>query len=197
VKVFPKTDVVLVGLGAAGGIAAHVLTAAGRRVVALEVGDDLSSKDFIKDLDEIGSATMRNRLGDKLINRTVPTWRRNAESPNADPSNPYYVMNGVGGSSVHYGGVSWRLYPDDFRVKTSTVERYGQAALPAGSAIADWPVSYHALEPYYDKVEYAIGVAGEAGENPFEGPRSRPFPMPPLRQKGWTIRAHKILKDLG
>jgi gluconate 2-dehydrogenase alpha chain len=194
VKRFPKTQIVIVGLGAAGGIAAHVLTAAGRRVVALEVGDELSSQDFIKELDEISG--MNNRMGEKLVNRAVPTWRPNAHSPTMELRRPVLTMNGVGGSSVHYGGVSWRLYPDDFMIRTNTVKRYGEAALPEGSAIADWPVSYDALEPYYDKVEYAIGVSGEAGENPFEGPRSRPYPMPPLRQKGWTKLAHAKLKEL-
>ena len=52
-KIFPKAEVVIVGLGAAGGIAAHVLTEAGREVVALEVGDDLSSAQFIKEMDEV------------------------------------------------------------------------------------------------------------------------------------------------
>lgn len=194
-KRMPKTEIVIVGLGAAGGIAVHVLTAAGRQVVALEVGEELSSKDFIKELDEISG--MNNRMGKKLVNHTLPTWRPNADSPTKELIRPVLTMNGVGGSSVHYGAVSWRLYPDDFKIKTNTVKHYGEAALPAGSALSDWPVSYDTLEPYYDKVEYAIGVSGEAGENPFEAARSRPYPMPPLRQKGWTKFAHTKLKDMG
>jgi gluconate 2-dehydrogenase alpha chain len=197
VKVFPKTDVVIVGLGAAGGVAAHVLTAAGRQVVALEVGDDLSSKDFVVGLDEISGGNMYNQMGAKLVNHSVPTWRPNAAAPTGDAIRPFLTMNGVGGSSVHFGGVSWRLYPDDFKVRTNTIARYGEAALPEGSAIADWPVGYETLEPYYDRVEYAIGVSGEAGANPFEGPHSRPYPMPPLRRKGWNELADRRLKELG
>lgn len=196
-RVLPKAEIVLVGLGAAGGIAAHVLTAAGRQVVALEVGDSLSSKDFIKDLDEFSAGSMRNRMGEKLVNRTVPTWRRNPESPAGDPQYSYPTMNAVGGSSVHYGAASWRYYPEDFSIRSSTVERYGEAALPEGSAIEDWPVSYAELEPYYDKVEYAIGVSGDSSSNPFEGPRSRPFPMPPLRRKGWNELADSRFRELG
>lgn len=196
-KTLPKAEIVLVGLGAAGGIAAHVLTAAGRQVVALEAGESLSSKDFIKDLDEMGASTMRNRMGERLVNRTVPSWRPNADSPTRDPQYPYPTMNGVGGSSVHYGAASWRFYPEDFRIRSSTIERYGEKALPEGTAIEDWPVGYDELETYYDKVEYAIGVSGDSSGNPFEGPRSRPFPMPPLRGKGWTELADRKFRELG
>ena len=196
-KVLPKTEILLLGLGAAGGIAAHVLTAAGRKVVALEAGESLSSKDFIKDLDEFSAGSMRNRMGDKLVNRTVPSWRPNKDTPTSAPRYAYPTMNGVGGSSVHYGAASWRYYPGDFSVRTNTVERYGEDALPDGSALADWPVSYEELEPYYDKVEYAIGVSGDSSGNPFEGARSRPFPMPPLRRKGWNEMAHGKFEELG
>lgn len=196
-KLLPKTEVVIVGLGAAGGIAAHVLTAGGRRVVALEVGDDLDSARFIKEMDEISGNAINNRMGAKLVNRSIPTWRPNEATPAGDPLRPALTMNGVGGSSVHFGGVSWRLYPDDFTIRSSTIKRYGEAALPQGSAIADWPIGYDDLEPWYDKVEYAIGVSGAAGSNPFDPPRSRPYPMPPLRRKGWNLFAHEKLKALG
>ena len=44
--------------------------------------------------------------------------------------------------------------------------------------VADWPLDYDELEPYYAEVERAIGVAGTEGANPFAAPRSGPFPMP-------------------
>lgn len=195
-RILPKTEVVIVGLGAAGGIAAHVLTEAGRNVVALEVGDDLDSARFIKEMDEIAGNGGTNHMGDPLVNKSIPTWRPNEKVPAGDPLRPALTMNGVGGSSVHFGGVSWRLYPDDFTIRTSTIRRYGEKALPEGSAVEDWPFTYDDLEPYYDKVEYAIGVSGEA-TNPFDPPRSRPYPMPPLRRKGWNLFAHEKLKGLG
>ena len=61
-KLLPKTEVVIVGLGAAGGIAAHVLTEAGRNVVALEVGDDLNSARFIKEMDEMAVPAARHNM---------------------------------------------------------------------------------------------------------------------------------------
>ena len=71
------------------------------------------------------------------------------------------MMNGVGGSTIHYPAHAWRLHPADFRMRSNTIERYGQEALPAGSTVADWPLSYEELEPYYARVERTIGVSGK------------------------------------
>src|SRR5204863_6925344 len=76
-----------------------------------------------------------------------------------------------------------------------TKRRYGAARIPAGSTVADWPFGLEELEPYYDKVEHALGVSGQAGNikgtidsrgNIFEGSRARPYPMPPLRGTEFT-----------
>ena len=48
-----------------------------------------------------------------------------------------------------------------------------------GATVADWPLGYDELEPYYAEAERAIGVAGDAGANPFAAWRSGPYPMPP------------------
>src|ERR1700730_10970936 len=184
-KVLPKTDVVIIGLGAAGGIASYVLTTAGLHVVGIEAGPRLGANDFTKELDEIAGNSHRNRLGDPKFNKEIPTWRPNANSANQPLSIAIRMMNAVGGTSIHYGTQSWRYRDDDFAARTTTVERYGEKALPKGSAVADWPFSYAELEPYYDKVEYLIGVSGKGGSNPFESPRARDYPMPPLRTMGY------------
>jgi gluconate 2-dehydrogenase alpha chain len=104
------------------------------------------------------------------------------------------MMNAVGGTSIHYWAQSWRLNPWDFKVRSETIRRYGASLIPKGSTVEDWPLDYHELEPYYDKVEWAIGVSGKAGNiggkidgrgNIFEGPRQREYPMPPLRSTGF------------
>ncbi|MEM9291053.1 MAG: GMC family oxidoreductase [Acidobacteriota bacterium] len=77
----------------------------------------------------------------------------------------------VGGGTVHMGGYFYRFHPDDFRMR----ERFG-----AVEELADWPYSYAELEPYYCRAEQEVGVSGLGGETPFEGPRSEPYPMPPL-----------------
>jgi gluconate 2-dehydrogenase alpha chain len=95
----------------------------------------------------------------------------------------------AGGGTVHYGSLSWRMHEDDFRVRSKTIERYGTKAIPPDSSLADWPVGYAELEPFYDKAEYELGVSGKAGNvqgktiaggNPFEAPRRREYPLPPL-----------------
>jgi gluconate 2-dehydrogenase alpha chain len=97
--------------------------------------------------------------------------------------------NQAGGGTVHYGTVSWRFHEDDFRARSHTIARYGASAIPTDSSLADWPLSYADLEPYYDRAEYDLGVSGKAGNvqgrkidggNAFEAPRQREYPMPPL-----------------
>lgn len=196
-RTFPQTDVVIVGLGAAGGVAADVLTKRGLRVVGLEAGPHLTNSDFITLLDEIAGCFTRNKLGDPKFNKEIPTWRPNESTPAGESPIVWPMMNAVGGTSVHYGAQSWRLSPGDFRIRSDTVARYGEAALPPGSSVADWPLRYEDLEPYYDYVEHAIGVSGRGDSNPFAGPRSRDYPMPPLRTAGYCALAGRAMRKLG
>jgi gluconate 2-dehydrogenase alpha chain len=187
-------DVVLVGLGGAGGVAAHVLTAAGLDVVALEAGPRIGPADA--SFDEIRTDT-RNWMAGPKARHEVPTWRTDP-SEEAGPSPwPVLMMNGVGGSTVHYECVSHRFLPWNFESRTSALERYGAGAIPAGSTLADWPLSYGELESFYDAVEHTIGVSGQAGANHFEGARARDFPMEPLRTTGWAQLMASAGRDLG
>src|SRR3546814_380305 len=119
------------------------------------------------------------------------TWRP-SPSARALPMRMYgsfHPGDGYGGAGVHWAAQTWRFYPSDFKYRSHHVERYGEDALPEGSTIQDWPVSYEDLEPYYDRYEWDVGVSGQAGNvqgqireggNPFEGPRQRGYPLPPL-----------------
>lgn len=196
-KRLPKTDVVIIGLGAAGGIASYVLATAGLHVVGLEAGPRLSLENFTKQLDEIGGNSIRNQMGEPKFNHEVPTWRPNASSSTQGAPITVRMMNAVGGTSIHYGTQSWRYRADDFKMRTTTINRYGAKTLPPGSAIADWPLTYADMEPYYDKVEYLIGVSGKRGSNPFESPRTRDYPLPPLRSFGYGEFARKVMRELG
>ncbi len=199
-----KTDVVVVGLGAVGGVAVLPLARAGLEVIGLEAGDWLTGRDFAPD-------ELRNNFrgwpqSAQKANTEIPTHRPNASAPYSPRLPIHPMMNAVGGTSVHYWAQSWRLNPWDFKVVSETTRRYGAARVPKGSTVEDWPFGLEEIEPYYDKVEYEVGVSGKAGNiggkidprgNIFEGPRKREYPMPPLRGTGFTERMAAAAKGLG
>jgi gluconate 2-dehydrogenase alpha chain len=154
-----KTDVVIVGMGAAGAVLAAELGKAGMKVIGLERGPRLSTTDF-KPRDEL-RFFQRQDLRPNTKRQPV-TWRPNAKA-RANPLRSLSYGNQAGGGTVHYGAVSWRFHEDDFRARSHTIERYGAAAIPAESSLTDWPLSYQDLEPFYDRAEYEIGVSGKAG----------------------------------
>jgi choline dehydrogenase-like flavoprotein len=89
----------------------------------------------------------------------------------------------VGGLAMHWGGVTPRFSPEDFRQHSM----FGVGT--------DWPISYDELDPFYQEAEEIMGVAGEQGP-PDLDPRKKPFPMPPLPLtynlellKGWAAKA--------
>jgi len=113
---------------------------------------------------------------------------------------------GAGGAGVHWNGQTWRFLPTDFKTRSHTMERYGAKFVPADMTIQDWGVTYDELEPYYDKFEYLCGISGEAGNlkgkvqaagNPFEGPRARGYPLPPLKRSLGTQLFDKAAKEIG
>lgn len=173
-------DVVLVGVGAAGAQAASILARAGLRVVGLEAGPWRTKRDFVPD--ELGSTYYcRGNMGPKFLGET-PRWRRNDVEPTREATFTLgRMMNGIGGSVIHWGGALRRCHPHHFRYLSYVRERWGEHVLPEGHTLVDWPVAYDDLEAYYTAVEYHIGVAGDGDQNPFV-PRSKPLPMPPVRQ---------------
>ena len=195
------TDVVIIGLGAVGGVAALPLATAGIDIVALEAGTWLSKQDFAPD-------ELRNNYRDwpqavQKAQHEIPTQRVLGQTIRA---NSHPMMNAVGGTALHYWAQSWRLNPWDFKVVSETTKRYGAARLPKGSTVEDWPFGLEELEKYYDRVEREIGVSGQAGNirgkidprgNIFEGARSREFPMPPLRGTGFTEMMASAATSLG
>lgn len=74
---------------------------------------------------------------------------------------------GVGGLAMHWGAVTPRFSPEDFRIRS---------IFGVGD---DWPITYDELDPYYQEAEIRMGVAGEQGPAALD-PRAQPFPLPPL-----------------
>jgi choline dehydrogenase-like flavoprotein len=184
---------VVIGAGAAGGIVAEQLALAGFEVVLLERGRNLS-------FDDTGHDELRSQRTTVLGNAFGPDdehYVRLAQSPDGTyrkvvPSEGAYnnVAACVGGGTRSYGAMAWRYMSQDFQMKTT----YGAAE---GSTLEDWPISYQDLEPFYTKAEWEIGVSGKAGANPFEGPRSKPYPMPPLPPNTEASLLAPVARKLG
>ncbi len=199
-----KTDVVVIGLGAVGGVAVLPLARAGLNVIGLEAGTWLDATEFAAD--EVSNNFRGWPRSVQKANHEIPTHRPNDKAPYSPRFPLHPMMNAVGGTSMHYWAQSWRLNPWDFKVASETAKRYGKSRIPQGSTVEDWPFGLEELEPFYDKVEYEVGVSGKAGNlqgridpagNIFEGPRQREYPMPPLRGTEFTERMGAAAKRLG
>ena len=180
-----EVDFVIVGSGSAGGIIAKELSVAGHSVVVLEQGPHLQASDFTHDewgIDHNYDMKWSTRQG-------YPQTFRKSENEEAELRDSVcgYAHN-VGGSSVHFSGNFWRFRPIDFMEATvrGTV---------GGTNFADWPISYEDLEPYYTKVDWEIGVSGLQG--PWDPPRSREYPCPPMPIKGSDVLLERAAKQLG
>jgi len=181
-------DFAIVGSGAAGGVLARELSQAGFSVVVFEQGPRLTLGNFEHDeLKHWFNAGMTND-----VVKNPQTFRddrsKRGERNLVRPSLTY--ARTVGGSSVHYTANYWRFHEVDF----DECSRLGPIS---GTGLADWPISYAELEPYYTKVEWEIGVSGLAGASPFDPPRSKPYPMPPLPVKSSGVLLERGARKLG
>ena len=187
-----EVDVVIVGLGWTGGILGKELAEAGLKVVALERGVMRSpSVDYA--LPNIRDELRYVVRHDLMMNTARDTLTiRNNPSQEALPMRrlgSFLPGDGVGGSAIHWSGHTWRWTDMEFKVRSMYEERYGKKFIPDDMTIQDWGITYAELEPYYDRFEYTAAVSGKAGNlngaiqqggNPFEGPRSRDYPLPAL-----------------
>jgi gluconate 2-dehydrogenase alpha chain len=205
----PKVDAVLVGMGWTGSIMGMELTEAGLRVVGLERGANRDTNpDFAypKIADELKYAS-RYALMQNLSAETVTV----RHTPN-DDALPYRQMgsfilgDGVGGSGVHWNGCVYRPTPAELKIRSHFEQRYGKGFIPADMTIQDWPYTNEELEPFFDRFERVCGVSGRAGNlngriveggNPFEAPRSRDYPMPPLQDNIPAKMFAKAAREVG
>ena len=179
-------DFVIVGSGSAGGILARELSTAGFDLVVFEQGPYRRAADFTHD-------ELAILFQEELLNGNPgsgQTFRDDPDKKAVMPEGytPVRYAQTVGGSSVHFTANFWRFREIDFK------ERSLLGPI-SGTNFADWPISYEELEPYYTKVDWDIGVSGAPG--PFDSPRSRPFPMPPLPIKSSGVLLEKGAKKLG
>ena len=183
-RTFPlseEVDFIVVGSGAAGGIVAKELSTAGHNVLVLEQGPRLLPSQFEHD--------EYKHLFQNGITTTRPVaWRKSPDQEAKVGDGQLLYASLVGGSSVHFTANFWRLREIDF------IEASRVGTVP-GANLMDWPITYQDLEPYYTKVDWEIGVSGAPG--PFDPPRSKPYPMPPLPVKSSGVLFEQGARKLG
>ncbi len=182
-KTYPTdtpVDFVVIGSGVAGASVARELTRKGFDVVMLEQGRQVGPEDI--EHDELGAFHWPRWTNDPAVS---PQTYRKTPGEKAEPMFYARYARAVGGSTLHFTGNYWRFRPIDFH------EFSKRGGVP-GASLADWPITYDDLEPYYSAVEDAVGVSGEVGNDPREPHRSKPFPLPPL-----TVTGPGVLLEVG
>lgn len=173
-------DVVVIGSGAGGGPITMRLAESGFRVLVLEKGPEYDRSQYVHD--EIGISRRGFFVPSLDDDPHTVMWGNAKVSQKTEMG---WTAQCVGGGTVHFSGFAYRLHPDDFQMHT----KYG--------ALVDWPFSYEELEPYYTKVEEEIGVSGDAEANPFEPPRSKPYPLPPVQVHPFREELERASRELG
>jgi len=211
-RALKPVDVVTIGVGLTGSLAALELAKQGLKVVGLERG---APRDTVPDFqspaihDELRFSIRKGMMQDNV--KEAVTFR-NSSDQTALPIRRWESFlpgTGLGGSFVHWNGQSFRFQVADFIYKTHILQRYGKKFLDTCGpelTIQDWGVTYDELEPYYDRFEYLCGVSGKAGNikgqiepggNPFEAPRSREYPTPPMKEPYFGAMFRKGAESLG
>lgn len=208
-NVKPKVDAVIVGMGWTGAILAKELTDAGLNVVALERGADRDTQpDFAypRAVDELEGSVHRRFL--QGLNQETVTIRHTS----GDTAVPYRQVGsfkpgtGVGGAGTHWSGCHFRPLPEDLYLRSNMEQRYGKKFIPDDMTIEDFPVTYDELEPHLDMFERVCGTSGKAGVlngvvqpggNPFEGSRSREYPLGPNPNYLGSEMFYKGAKEMG
>ena len=172
-----KYDVVIVGSGAGGGMAAYILANAGLKVCMLEAGDMYDPQKNITQLKKPwdsprrGASTKYRPFGD--FDACYGGWGLDGEPYTKEEGTEFdwFRARMLGGRTNHWGRISLRFGPKDFKRKS--IDGLGD----------DWPIGYEDVKPFYDRVDKMIGVFGtnEGLENDPDGFFLKP-PKPRLHE---------------
>jgi len=189
-------DICIVGSGAGASPVAYTMAKAGAKVLVLEKGPWLTEKEFYKDELAISTHDAYNpKLADEqhVIEEEYEDEDGNSfwhGEKTSDSGWTWWNGTVVGGSSNFMSGYFHRLKPIDFRLKSE----FGAVK---GANVADWPISYDELEPYYAMVEREVGVSGRVVKHPHQEPRSTDFPYPPIAEVPMSSWIDKAADEIG
>ena len=176
----PPADVLIIGAGASGAVAAKRLGEAGFNVVCLEQGDWTDYSRAHGDKPDFELTAGRDWAWDPNVRKAPGDYP--VDDSESDITALMY--NGVGGGTVIYAAHWQRNMPSDFRVRT--LDGVGD----------DWPLTYEELLPFYQRVERDVGVSGLGGDTAFPAVAGDSFPLPPMplgRMGKRVARAHNEL----
>ncbi len=167
-------DVVVVGSGFGGTLAARPLVDAGLDVLLAERGPWVPRGPHNWEPDGTLEVTPYHSSDGR---------RRNG----SDPDGEVATTACVGGPSVFYGGVSFRFREQDFEPGPEIT----------GDSGARWPLGYGDLRSHYRRAERILGVAGRTGDDPTEPPREAPYPAEPGELSGVSRGLAETARDMG
>jgi choline dehydrogenase-like flavoprotein len=156
-----EADVLIIGSGPAGAVAAKHLAERGFGVVCLEQGEWVNASDFPGDRPEFELLAGKAWHPNPNVRGGPSDYPVDTSESDVNP----LLFNGVGGSTILYAGHWMRFLPSDFRVRS------------LDGVADDWPFGYYDLLPYYEQVDRDVGAAGLGGDPAY--PESAPPPLPP------------------
>lgn len=172
-------EVLIIGAGASGSVAAAELANAGIKVVTLEQGGRVDNSEFWGDKPEWELMSQKRWHPNPNVRDLETDYPVDTEDSDVNP----LMYNAVGGSTILWAAHWQRFMPSDFRVKT------------LDGVADDWPFTYEDLAPYYARMESDMGVSGLVGDTAL--PPIQSYPLPPLPIGKIGMKAAEGMNKLG